>query len=60
MSEIAKYVALGGTWLLVSYIGYIVKSNTSKIKDTKLTVMSCRKQIKQFKRLDEADSNSIW
>lgn len=60
MVEIAKYVALGSTWLLVSYVGYIAKTKSSKSNNTKLKVMSCRKQIKQFKRLDEADNNSIF
>ncbi len=60
MNEIAKYIALGGTWILVSYVGYIIKSNSNKSNNNKLKVMSCRRQIKQFKRLDEADNNSIF
>ncbi|HAK41626.1 MAG TPA: hypothetical protein DCM59_01405 [Clostridium sp.] len=60
MNEIAKYIALGGTWILVSYVGYIIKSNSNKSNNNKLKVMSCRRQIKQFKRLYEADNNSIF
>ncbi|MGN9160051.1 hypothetical protein [Clostridium sulfidigenes] len=60
MIVIAKYVALGGTWLLVSYVGYIIKNNSGKTNNTKLKVMSCRRQIRRFKRLDEADNNSIF
>lgn len=60
ITVIAKYVALGGTWLLVSYVGYLIKSNNDKGQSTKLKVMSCRKQVKKFKRLDEADNKSIF
>lgn len=60
MKEIARYIALGGTWILVSYVGYIIKSNSSKSNNTKLKVMSCRRQVKRFKKLDEADNNSIF
>lgn len=60
MVVIAKYIALGGTWILVSYLGYIAKTKSSKTNNTKLKVMSCRRQIRRFKRLDEADNNSIF
>lgn len=60
MIVIAKYITLGGTWILVSYIGYIIKTNSSKTNNTKLKVMSCRRQVKKFKRLDEADNKSIF
>lgn len=60
VNEIAKYIALGGTWLLVSYVGYIIKSKSSKTNNTKLKVMSCRRQVKKFKKLDEADNKSIF
>lgn len=60
IAVISKYVALGGTWLLVSYVGYLIKSNNDKSQSTKLKVMSCRKQVKKFKRLDEADNKSIF
>jgi len=60
MIVIAKYIALGGTWILVSYVGYIAKINSSKTNNTKLKIMSCRRQVKKFKKLDEADNNSIF
>lgn len=60
MVEIAKYIALGGTWILVSYLGYIAKTKSSNTNSTKLKVMSCRRQVKRFKKLDEADNNSIF
>lgn len=60
MIVIAKYIALGGTWILVSYIGYIIKNNSGKANNTKLKIMSCRRQVKKFKRLDEADNKSIF
>lgn len=60
MIVIAKYIALGGTWILVSYIGYIIKNNSGKTNNTKLKIMSCRRQVKKFKRLDEADNKSIF
>lgn len=58
MPLIAKYVALGGIWILTTYIAYIVKNNTTK--ENKLKVMSCRREIKRFSKLDEADKNSIF
>lgn len=60
MNEIAKYVVLGATWILVSYVGYIAKNNINTNKNTRLRVMSCRKQVRQFKKLDDADKNSIF
>lgn len=60
VNEIAKYIALGGTWILVSYVGYVAKTKSNKTNNTKLKVMSCRRQVKRFKRLDEADNNSIF
>ncbi len=60
MIVIAKYIALGGTWILVSYLGYIAKTKSSKTNNTKLKIMSCRRQIRRFKKLDEADNNSIF
>ena len=60
ITVIAKYTALGCTWLLISYIGYLIKTNNDKNETTKLKVMTCRKQIKTFKRLDDADNKSIF
>lgn len=60
MIVIAKHIALWGTWILVSYVGYIAKTKSSKTNNTKLKVMSCRRQIRRFKKLDEADNNSIF
>lgn len=60
MIVIAKYIALGGTWILVSYLGYIAKTKSGKTNNTKLKIMSCRRQIRRFKKLDEADNNSIF
>lgn len=58
MHLIAKYVALGGIWVLTTYVAYIAKSNGTK--ESKLKVMSCRREIKRFSKLDEADKNSIF
>ncbi|MEG0133427.1 MAG: hypothetical protein RR851_02755 [Clostridium sp.] len=57
---IAKYVLVGGVWLLVSYVAYLAKNGMNTNKDTKLKVMSCRKQVRQFKKLDDADKNTLW
>lgn len=58
MHLIARYVALGGIWILTTYVAYIAKNNSTK--ENKLRVMSCRREIKRFSKLDEADKNSIF
>lgn len=58
MVLIARYVAIGGIWVLTTYIAYIFKTNNSNVD--KLKTMSCRHELKGYKRLDEADSKSLW
>lgn len=41
-------------WILASYIVYILSSGS------KLKIMSCRKKLRRFKKLDESDKNSLF
>jgi hypothetical protein len=52
-------IAFAGAWLSISYLAYTFKSSNNKNKD-KLKVMSVRKVLKQYKRLNDADNKSIF
>lgn len=43
-------------WLIISIAGYLATSN----KKDNIKIMSCRKILKKFKKLDEADNKSIF
>jgi hypothetical protein len=46
------------SWLAICILVYIYKKPS--IKGERLRVMSCRKNFKTFRRLDEADKQSLF
>lgn len=53
-----NYLLYGLIWVTVTYTAYAIKNPGDK-KD-KLKVMSCRSKLRRFKKLNEADSKSIF
>lgn len=52
-------IALAGAWLSTSFLIYILK-HSNNTSGNKLKVMSVRKVLKQYKRLNDADNKSIF
>lgn len=52
-------IAFAGVWLSISFLAYNLKHTNSTSKK-KLKVMSVRKVLKQYKRLNDADNKSIF
>ena len=55
MVLIGKYLIITTTWLGVSFMVYKSKNKTNKMQ-----VMSCRKQLKRYDKINAADKDSIF
>lgn len=51
------------SWVLVTIMFMLIKVKVidkKKNKKVKMVAMSCRKDLRKFKRLDESDKNSLF
>lgn len=60
MVLIGKYLIIGSVWLGMSYLGLQAKKNFTMASKSKLSVMSCRRQLKRYEKINNADKESIF